>query len=172
VFLADTGLDKSTLVQNLRLPKKLGHVEMSFKGASSTTYSGLDAAAEWRSRVSLADEHESIPSMEPRPRGRALQKLLAKVIEKHGWDTLEGVNHPTRRWMSSSTLVANTICLSANGRRVPLGLARSGSQSVSSVIASVCEVRWSPCPASRNRPAGGQLTTLVPGGFCCPGGMT
>ena len=75
-------IDINLLVNNLQILEDLGYIEPVASGSCKITYSGLDAVKEWRQRSSFVDEFEQILELKPQPRGRALQKLLAKVIEK------------------------------------------------------------------------------------------
>ena len=59
-------------------------------GSFKITFEGLDAVYGWRKRIGLTEEYDEISNLEPHPRGRALQKFLAKLIEKDGWSQEEG----------------------------------------------------------------------------------
>jgi hypothetical protein len=69
----------------------LGYAESSGNAGSKLTYQGLSAVEDYRKNKGIADEFEVISEMSPQPRGRALQKLIAKVIEQHGWGQEESV---------------------------------------------------------------------------------
>lgn len=84
------GIDKYSLAYNLQVLCDLGHAASVAKGSYRITHNGIDAVAEWSKRVGLAQEFEHAASLDPQPRGRALQRLLAKVIEADGWTQDEG----------------------------------------------------------------------------------
>jgi len=76
---------------NLLVLRALGYAEGSGNAGSKLTLRGLEAVEEYRKNTSVVDEFETISTMSPQPRGRALQKLIAKVVNRHGWDQNEGV---------------------------------------------------------------------------------
>lgn len=84
------GMDKYPLAYNLYVLCDLGYAESVTKGSYRIAHRGIDAVAEWNKRVGLAQEFEHVASLDPQPRGRALQRLLAKVIEANGWAQDEG----------------------------------------------------------------------------------
>lgn len=88
------GVDAHLLVKNLRVLEDLEYVEPVTTGSFKITYKGLDAVKEWRQQLELAAEFERVSEMSPQPRGRALQKLFAKVVEKYGWSQEEGARTP------------------------------------------------------------------------------
>src|SRR5207248_1890542 len=49
------------------------------------THRGLEAVDKWKQRNELGEEFDRTKTLAPHPRGRALQKLLAKAIEQSGW---------------------------------------------------------------------------------------
>ena len=55
------------------------------------TNSGLTSVERSRVWAGISEEFERISNMLPQPRGRALQKLLARIIGHHGWGQDEGV---------------------------------------------------------------------------------
>jgi hypothetical protein len=83
-------IDIYILVNNLQLLEDLGYIESVASGSFKITLGGLDTVNEWREIRRFATEYEEISNLSPQARGRALQKLLAKVIEKHGWTQEEG----------------------------------------------------------------------------------
>lgn len=90
--LADeVGADEKVLTYNLLLLKDTGYVDQIANGTFRITHQGIDAVADWRKRRSLADEYEGLSNLKPQPRGRALQKLFANVVERQGWSQQEGV---------------------------------------------------------------------------------
>lgn len=88
---SEIGTDEKVLTHNLLLLEDLGYVEQLARGSFRITHQGIDAVTEWQKQTTLADEFESISKLKPQPRGRALQKLFAKVIEQQGWSQEEGV---------------------------------------------------------------------------------
>jgi len=87
----DLGIDINLLVNNIQILEDLDYVETVSMGSFKISYKGIVSVKEWRQRSSFAEEFEQISEQKPQPRGRALQKLLAKVIEKDGWTQKEGV---------------------------------------------------------------------------------
>jgi len=87
----EADLDMRVRQDNLLLLNDLGYVKAVTNGCFSITYKGLDSVREWRKRRTIAEEFDSVSQMTPQPRGRALQRLLAKVMEQHGWSQEEGV---------------------------------------------------------------------------------
>lgn len=84
-------IDVYVLAHNLQVLEELGYIESVANGSFKITpLKGLDAVKEWRKITGFANEYEEISKLTPQARGRALQKLLAKVIEKHGWSQEEG----------------------------------------------------------------------------------
>lgn len=86
----DLNIDVNLLVNNVQILEDLGYVE-SVASSYKITYTGLDAVKEWRQRSTFAEEFEQVSAQKPQPRGRSLQKLLAKVIEKDEWSQEEGI---------------------------------------------------------------------------------
>jgi Mn-dependent DtxR family transcriptional regulator len=83
-------VDAYALANNLQVLEELGYVESVAMGSYKITIRGLDAVKEWRKIIGFAGEYQELSKLAPQARGRALQKLLAKVIEKHGWSQEEG----------------------------------------------------------------------------------
>lgn len=86
----ELGIDIYLLVNNLQVLEDSGCVESVTIGFFKITFSGLDVVTEWKEKVGFVEEYKKISNLEPQPRGRGLQKLLAKVIEKDGWAQEEG----------------------------------------------------------------------------------
>jgi len=87
-----TGLNINLLLgNNLQVLKDLGYVESVAVGLFQLTSKGIDAVAKLRQRSSIADEFEQLAEMSPQARGRALQRLFARVVEQHGWYQEEGM---------------------------------------------------------------------------------
>lgn len=86
-----TGLEETVLKTNRQVLLGLDYIEATGNARFKITNIGVDAFTEYRRTVGLVDEFEDISAMAPRPRGRALQKFLAKVIGQHGWEQDEGV---------------------------------------------------------------------------------
>lgn len=87
----DLGVDINLLVNNLQILEDLDYVETVSMGSFKITYTGLESVKVWRQRSALVEEFELLSELKPQPRGRSLQKLLAKVIETDGWSQEEGV---------------------------------------------------------------------------------
>jgi hypothetical protein len=85
------GGDIDVLVNNLQVLEDLAYVESVAHGSYKITFKGLDAVNEWRKRVGFSEQYEKISNLKPQPRGQALQKLLARLIEDYGWLQEEGV---------------------------------------------------------------------------------
>ncbi len=87
----EASLDQIQATANLLVLHGLGLAEPFGNGGSRLTHNGLDFIEEYRKNRSLANEFEAISNMSPQARGRALQKLIAKVAARHGWGNDEGV---------------------------------------------------------------------------------
>jgi predicted transcriptional regulator len=83
--------DKPSLLLNQAVLAGLGHTEGERAGPFHITEKGYGVIQEHRRRKSILDEFEEINRLAPQPRGRQLQKLIAKVIRGDGWETEEGV---------------------------------------------------------------------------------
>ena len=90
-LMEETGFDKNILLGNLLVLLGLDYAESSGNAGSRITIRGLEAVEQYRRQKGLADEFETVSKMSPQPRGRALQKLLAKVCERNGWGQEESV---------------------------------------------------------------------------------
>lgn len=86
-----TGLDERTSTDSIILLINLGFVERSGNAGVKILYRGLDYVKDYRERKALVDEFARISELMPQPRGRALQRLIAKIVEQHGWSQEEGV---------------------------------------------------------------------------------
>lgn len=82
-------------MRHLAVLDSQGYVERTGVG-HRITHLGMEVYGEWRRSLSLLEEFESISKLEPQPRGRALQKLFAKVVEFQGWEQEEGVRNLPR----------------------------------------------------------------------------
>ena len=85
-----TGIEQPGLWENLQLLVGLRYVE-TYNGGYRITDDGREAVQKWQADISLAEELKQISDMEPQPRGRALQRFFAKLVERDGWDQEEGV---------------------------------------------------------------------------------
>ncbi len=85
------GLDQKLVVDNLRVLLDVSQVEFKGNARFKITYDGLTTVDRFRLRAEISEGFERISNMLPQPRGRALQKLLAKIIGHHGWGQDEGV---------------------------------------------------------------------------------
>lgn len=86
-----TGQDTDLIMNNLQVLENLGYVSWEGSGFCSITYHGIDAVAVWKDKNALVEEYEHISEIRPQERGRAFQKLFAKIIEQNGWSQDEGV---------------------------------------------------------------------------------
>jgi hypothetical protein len=87
----ELGIEGNIRTGNLRVLTELGYAEPTQNTGHRITDLGLSAVAEYRKTKGIADEFERISELAPQPRGRALQKLVARMIGQQGWDTDEGV---------------------------------------------------------------------------------
>jgi hypothetical protein len=85
------GIDLNLLVNNLQVLEDLDYIEPVAGTVVKITHKGLDAVEDWRKRSAIADEFDQIAALNPQARGRALQKLFARVVEQHGWSQEEGL---------------------------------------------------------------------------------
>ena len=83
-------VDIYVLANNLQVLEDLNYIETVALGSYKITPRGLKAVNEWRKVTGFVNEYERISTLNPQSRGRALQKLLAEVIEKYGWSQEEG----------------------------------------------------------------------------------
>jgi hypothetical protein len=86
-----SGLENKLVVDNLRVLEGLGQVEFKGNARFKITYNGLNTVEGIKRRRVISEEFESISKMSPQPRGRALQKLLAKLLGQQGWNEEESV---------------------------------------------------------------------------------
>lgn len=86
-----TGLDMEIALLNLTFLKDVGYVLDTSSSSFRITHQGLEGVSKWKQRKELGEEFERIETLAPHPRGRALQKLLAKAIEQSGWLQEESV---------------------------------------------------------------------------------
>jgi hypothetical protein len=86
-----TGLSEIQATANLLVLHHLYLAEPFGNGGSRLMNRGLDAVREYRKGKTIAVEFETISNMSAQPRGRAFQKLLARVIQRNGWTQEEGV---------------------------------------------------------------------------------
>jgi hypothetical protein len=84
------GLDEEITGNNLDLLVELGCAENPQVGFYTISRFGLERVQDYRSRLATAKEFERLSEMSPQAKGRALQKLIAKIVERDGWPQLEG----------------------------------------------------------------------------------
>ena len=84
-------LDEELVLNNLELLLQFNCVEHPAVGCYRITQYGLERIEDYRRRNAIAEEFERISEMQPHPRGRTLQKLLANLFEHQGWSQLEGL---------------------------------------------------------------------------------
>jgi hypothetical protein len=63
---------------------ELGYAEPAENGHYRIKERGLDAVQDYKRVKGVADEFERISKLAPQPRGRALQKLVARMIAQQG----------------------------------------------------------------------------------------
>ncbi len=90
-IVEQTGLSEIVTERNLRFLEGLNYVEYYSVGYFKITQPGLDAVEDYRKRKGIGDEFAVISKQMPQPRGRALQKIIGKIIEQNGWKQEEGV---------------------------------------------------------------------------------
>lgn len=76
---------------NLSFLTDADYVKDTSSSSFRITHKGVDAVQKWRQQKALGEEFDRIKELAPRPRGRALQKLLTKAIGQSGWSQEEGV---------------------------------------------------------------------------------
>jgi hypothetical protein len=81
-----TGLSDTQATANLLVLHGLYLAEPFGNAGSRITLSGLDFLQEQLKRRAVSDEFEQISVMPPSARGRALEKLVAKLAEADGWE--------------------------------------------------------------------------------------
>ncbi len=87
----ELGIDQHVATANVMVLDDLGYAEPAENGCQRITDRGLAGVKEYRKKRGIADEFEKVSAMAPQPRGRALQKLIARLIKQQGWETDEGV---------------------------------------------------------------------------------
>lgn len=87
----ELGLTNHIVTGNLIVLDELGYAEPAENGHYKIKERGLDAVQDYKKVKDIADEFEKISKLAPQPRGRALQKLVARMIAQQGWETDEGV---------------------------------------------------------------------------------
>lgn len=87
----DLGIEGNIRTGNLRVLTELGYAEPTQNTGHRITDLGLAAVAEYRKTKGIADEFERVSELAPQPRGRTLQKLVARMLRQQGWDADEGV---------------------------------------------------------------------------------
>lgn len=84
-------LDENVVMKNAHVLSVSGYLEEPSADCYQLSYLGHEAAADYIKRNAIASEFEQVSEMSPQLRGRAFQKLLAKILERQGWTQLEGV---------------------------------------------------------------------------------
>lgn len=87
----DQSLDENLSMKNLHVLRVLGYLEEPALGCYKLSHKGLATFEDYENRRGIVDEFESVRELQPHARGRALQKLLARVFEYQGWPQLEGL---------------------------------------------------------------------------------
>ncbi len=78
-------LDEDVAMKNTHVLSVSGYLEEQSAGCYKLSYLGHEAGADYIRRNAIADEFDQVSEMKPQQRGRALQKLLAKILEQQGW---------------------------------------------------------------------------------------
>jgi hypothetical protein len=87
---SECGLDRELILNNLDLLQELHCVEHPAVGCYRISQYGLERIEDHEKRRGIAVGFEKLIEMSPQARGRAMQKLLAQMLEQHGWSQLEG----------------------------------------------------------------------------------
>lgn len=88
---SELGIDSNSATANLRVLVDLEYASPTGNAGYKIEDPGIAAVNKYRKTKGIADEFESVSAMAPQPRGRALQKLIARLIKQQGWETDEGV---------------------------------------------------------------------------------
>lgn len=88
------GLDEELALLNLSFLTDADYVHDTSSSSFRITHKGVEAVQKWRQQKALGEAFDRIEALAPHPRGRALQKLLARAIEQSGWSQEEGVRTP------------------------------------------------------------------------------
>jgi predicted transcriptional regulator len=88
-FVEATGVNQNNVISNIRVLQDLGLLEDSSMGSFRITHEGIEVSRRLRSLARIAAEFKSSVNLPPQARGRALQSLLARVIEAQGWQQVE-----------------------------------------------------------------------------------
>lgn len=83
---ANLRFDPELVVQNLVFTKEFGFVKSWGAGAFSITQDGIEAVRELEPWWNLSNDFANISRMEPTARGRAFQKLFARLVGLYGWE--------------------------------------------------------------------------------------
>lgn len=87
----ELGVAGNIVTGNLKVLDELGYAAPAQNGHYKITDFGLSKVEEYRKTKGVADEFETISGLPAQRRGRALQKLVARMIGQQGWETDEGV---------------------------------------------------------------------------------
>ena len=87
----ELNIDMNKILRNLLLLNDEGYTEPFAVATTRITQKGLKAVQAHRQRVGLIEEYIRISESNPQERGRALQKLIARIVEEDGWSQEEGV---------------------------------------------------------------------------------
>jgi hypothetical protein len=85
------GLASNIVTGNLIVLDNLGYAQPAENGRYQIKEPGLNYVQNYKRVKDIADEFERIIGLAPQPRGRALQKLVARMISQQEWETDEGV---------------------------------------------------------------------------------
>jgi hypothetical protein len=91
-ILEKSGFDKELMMVNLQLLVALNYINSSHPFLYyKISKRGIVAHDEWCIKNAIANEFASLSTINPQSRGRAFQKVVAKIFERFGWLQDEGV---------------------------------------------------------------------------------
>lgn len=92
VFAADLSIAEARILDHFEFLRAAGHIDDIDTVEVRITLKGLNIARRRRARRAFTTKLEEISKLEPTPRGRALQDLIAEVIDHEGiWKAKSGV---------------------------------------------------------------------------------
>jgi hypothetical protein len=86
-----TSIDPLVVMKQTDFLEDSGYLKSPADGAYHITEFGRAELDDYETKLALMRKFEDISALKPQPRGRALQKLLAKRIGQEGWEQEEGV---------------------------------------------------------------------------------
>lgn len=85
-----TGVEVLALVSNLQYLVDSYFIQTINGSFFKINLAGIKEAKELKERVELINEFDRIAILDPHPRGKALQKIFARVVEQSYWEQQEG----------------------------------------------------------------------------------